>query len=204
MIVMLYSFEEVTSFLYIDVFSAWVFFFIICLVISTIIKNLLESLQKNKELIETIKSILEVLPESIIIQQFDSQLEKNIIKFTNYKAQNKILNCNGVCRKFCNSELFNFKIKESDLQELKQSEEMKEVPDISIINILNIHQQKLINQMNDNEVSSTIETTPITNEIEQPVVINESIFYLISSVKVKWIFNQLAFMHIFTDISSVK
>ena len=116
------------------------------------------------------------------------------------RHKNEFLSLKECANKYVDDSKFSFKIKESDLDWLKPNDSL-DLKEIKITDIFRAHQNKLDEEKE--EFSSTIETVPYNEVIENESQQN-STFYMISSVKVKWISNQIAYMHIFTDISSVK
>ena len=117
------------------------------------------------------------------------------------KHKSEYLNLTECANKYIDDSKFNFKIKDSDLENLK-SIESGEPKDLHMTDVFFVHQNMLDSEAVD-EFSSTIEVIPNQELSKEECQIN-SVFYMISSVKVKWISNQIAYMHIFTDISSVK
>ena len=59
------------------------------MLIAKFVKNFLEAIHENKQLVKTIKNILQSLPEGVIIESKDEISNKFIIKFANSIAKNQ-------------------------------------------------------------------------------------------------------------------
>lgn len=59
----------------------FVFFPMYSIGISKLVRDLILTLQENKELVTTINNILQVLPESVIINSIDAGSNKFVLKY---------------------------------------------------------------------------------------------------------------------------
>ena len=62
------------------------------MMITKVLLEFLNLINKNEELIRTIKHILQVFPEAVLIQTYDDKTKKIIVKFANDAAKRDILN----------------------------------------------------------------------------------------------------------------
>ena len=62
------------------------------MLIAKFIRNFIETIHENKQLIQTIQNILQSLPEGVIIESKDDFSNKYIVKFTNVTAKETIFN----------------------------------------------------------------------------------------------------------------
>ena len=53
------------------------------MILSKIIKGLLQMIQQNQELVDTIKNMLEVLPEGVIIEGKDKPNDHVLVRYAN-------------------------------------------------------------------------------------------------------------------------
>lgn len=70
-------------FFYCGLGSLILFFPVGSIGISNMVKDLILTVHENKELVNTIKNILQVLPESVIVQSLDSNSQKVVLKYAN-------------------------------------------------------------------------------------------------------------------------
>jgi len=75
-------------------FVIMIIFPIISMTTARLIKDLLKLIQENKELLETIKNILQALPDGVVINVLDPKTKKNILKFTNKSARQQLFGSN--------------------------------------------------------------------------------------------------------------
>ena len=159
---------EVTVFLYITSLISNLSFWVICMVISTMVRVFLETIQKNKELTNTIKEILQVIPEPILIQWTNQKTKRNIIKFANDSAQKKMFNGLNAIPKYLDESSFDFKITDSSLEDFKSNNDHSH-EEISISSILNHHQNQFKFHRVTKEFTSSIETVSNSRENSENV-----------------------------------
>lgn len=94
----------------------------VCLVISAskVIRNFLKLIYENKELITTIKHILEVFPEAVLIKKVESKSENHRldVKFINNSALQNLIPESRNASKIESLELINIKIRECKLPDM--------------------------------------------------------------------------------------
>ena len=107
----------------------------------------------NQELIKTIRQILEVFPEAIVIQSIDKISDKLVMQFANKSAKSDIIEYEEPCRKPIQDSRIKFtlKINKND-DELSSSNQQS---DWTLSELLQIHSQ--IVQMNESETTSLAE-----------------------------------------------
>ena len=169
------------------------------MLIAKFVRNFLETINENKKLVQTIKNILQWLPEGVIIETKKNTKEYTI-KFANLNAK-RILFIEDP--EEINISEINTKISivQSSIKELKgiNKEENKFQLDeckIYLNDIFTYHRNQIKN--NHEEFLSSIESKS-NNDID-----NWSSHFIIKTIKVKWNSNNDAFMHVLTDVSSVK
>ena len=62
------------------------------MLIAKFIRNFIETIHENKQLIQTIQNILQSLPEGTIIESKDDFTNKYVVKFANVTAKETIFN----------------------------------------------------------------------------------------------------------------
>ena len=60
------------------------------MLIAILVRNLLETIYENKRLFETIKNILNVLPEGVVIECNEGGKENSVIKYANSVAKTRL------------------------------------------------------------------------------------------------------------------
>ena len=85
-----YQYTNVEFILYPSVISGTMYFSFTSLMIAKHIKEMLYLIKENKQLIHTIKTILQTFPEGVIIRSLDEVTKKTITKFANDVFQNTI------------------------------------------------------------------------------------------------------------------
>ena len=81
------------------------------MVIARTLLGFILMIHKNHDLIETIKKILEVFPEGIIIQSLDKDSQWLTVQFTNNTAAKEIINYEDHCAKPIDDEQLSFVVK---------------------------------------------------------------------------------------------
>lgn len=164
----------------------------------------LKLLHENKVLIETNKNILKAFPESVIVQSYDSERDKSIIKFANDDALQNLLKVTNPIGKLASKCYNKFKVKKyanfgSSTNMI--SHESIEVYD-SLYEILAFHESSL--SLFD-EATSNIELIRDTNSFENGNNPDDTQkFYVLKSLKVQWENNHESFLHVFIDTGLIK
>ena len=190
-------FPKLNAFLYISMLVSVVLYITISMLIAKFVKNFLEAINENKQLVETIKNILQSLPEGVIIETKDENLNKYIVKFANSISQRNIFRSDP--EEINTSEIDEkVRIVQTSIEELKNfdDEELENAHKIKLCNILVYHRSQINNDQN--EFLSSFESK------SNGIIDDWSSHYMIKTIKVKWKLNKDAFMHVLTDVSSVK
>ena len=85
-----YKFDNVPIILYIALFFTMILFPITCITVAEKIKEAVHALKTNLSLIHTIKAILEVFPEGVLIRSLDSLTKQTVLKFANETIKRKL------------------------------------------------------------------------------------------------------------------
>ena len=80
------------------------------MVVAKILLGFILMLSNNHELINTVKKILQVFPEGIVIQSFDENTQKLVVKFVNNTATKEIINYTNYIGKEIDDNKLEFKI----------------------------------------------------------------------------------------------
>ena len=157
---------DITVFLFISSIVSNFALVVIWMVISTMVRVFLETIYKNRELVRTIKEILQVIPEPIFIQWINNKTHRNILKFANDNAQKKMFSNLNAIPKYLDDSSFDFKISESSLEDFKSSSEYSNSrEEIKLSHILEYHQHHLEFQSIVKEFTSSIETVSTNPEL---------------------------------------
>ena len=132
--------------------------------------NFIMLLHKNKVLIETIKNILEVFPESVIIRSYDSPNKPPSVKFINKTAQNDF----GISNHEDISVHF--------VSKCTETLEDKEIYSLEEIFEQSENQRNLLSW--DNELE--IEVSSPENEQDKENISFYSKFYILRTMHVDW------------------
>lgn len=187
--------HSVNSFFVVANLLSMVIFPVVWIVVSKIVRNFLELIQENKELIASIKYILQVLPHGIIIQCKDKNIQKHIVKFTNDIAKEKIFTGIDPVDKDLESLDLEFKVVDSELEDIKKEIDAQ-LGSLSLNELLEIHQR---NSENVNVFSSVVDAAPLPNQDN-----HENTRYWIKTIKLKWVGQSDAYLHVFHDITCLK
>ena len=116
-IVQIYSFIQlhlkyayISSYMYTGWIFIWIFFPWLSMVVAKILLGFILMLSNNHELINTVKKILQVFPEGIVIQSFDENTQKLVVKFVNNTATKEIINYTNYIGKEIDDNKLEFKI----------------------------------------------------------------------------------------------
>jgi signal transduction histidine kinase len=160
-----------------------------------IMKKMIRLLKENEELIKTIRAILEMFPESVIIQSYKNDSEKWDIDFVNNTAKNNIL-------------LDGFKNWDAIFKFAHEPDKAYD-----LYSLLDKHNKKLeenmktLEQINDywDAIIDMIEP-PLHKKFVRNGSWEESLVRSLhmKSMQVTWEKNKKSFMHIFVDTTNVK
>ncbi|CAI2358825.1 unnamed protein product [Moneuplotes crassus] len=176
------------------IFSVILFLAIACF-ISYIFKSQIELIYQNQELSQTIKYILQVLPEGVLISSFKDG--KPTIKYANEKAQEQLFE-NQPLEDTPTSRI-KLRCKESPKCDLSLDASEFDQPAIKIGRILDQIQH---------EIDRT--QVPVSKQIQVEVADNAhaslqtSFVYTLKSIPVNWDKCDRAYLHVVSDITSLK
>mmetsp|Transcript_37766 Transcript_37766/g.43411 ORF Transcript_37766/g.43411 Transcript_37766/m.43411 type:complete len:190 (-) Transcript_37766:91-660(-) len=177
MIAVTYKYGEVQVFFYIGTITSMIMFPLVCMIVSKIILGFMDMLYKNRQLTMTIKHILEIFPEAVLIQNFDEKTQKLLIKFVNNSAKSNIIDYDSPYDKPVLDHKVNFTIKEikHDNDQDMIINQGSEGGQVTIGQLLEMHHNLLVE--NQVDVTSSIELTSKLLQEE-----NESRFYTVKTV----------------------
>ena len=148
------------------------------MLIARILLGFLQMVNNNAELVKTIKKILQVFPEAIVIQSFDKYIDEYSVNFVNQTAEKKIIQYENPCDAPIQDDNIHYLIKtESPLCSANNVPKSKM---LTLSNILKEH----IEQLNEveTEVSNPIEIVYKDIDDSQELINCES--YNLKTVKV--------------------
>ena len=197
-------YESIPFTLYITFLNIWVFYPIVWLFISQKFKEMIYLLKTKKDLINTIQTILKVLPEGVIIRVMDPLTKEIITKYANDYAQKFVKENN---EEITLSNNVNIKYRDNNLIANIESNEW------SLDNFLK-HQEAKIDEILDDNYSQIVEIKNTSDLFEDSKEFirdkndqcnqeEKVYFYNIKSIKVKWESKE-AFMHLFVNITQIK
>ena len=168
------------------------------------IKETILLVKTNKDLIHTIRMILQVFPEGVVIRSLDSNTKQTITTFANDVAKNilnfdvqkkLILDTFDVHTVWSNEESFNQDLLEqfnlSDF--LNQQETKLENNKISIKSI-----EQLV------ELRNNLCDVEDNEEKTDESIVKSPYYFNIKTIKVIWENNQESYLHVFIDTSQIK
>jgi len=176
---------------------------VILITLSKIVRVFLSLLFENKQLIKTIKHILEVFPEGIIIQTPKCYTKNYEIKFTNEIAKKNLLIQPNPERVPVDHELGRFFRDSTDYQsqndeENPNGEQIEDRPK-TLNELLQIQKDKYIEFEAD--VSSHVD---LLKNIDGDQEVEEVTSFDVKTIKISWDNSENAFMHIFVNTTLTK
>lgn len=172
---------------------------------SSQIKDMLHLLKENQELTKTIKNVLEMFPESVIIQSLDSETKKFITRFANnasYSSKlisDEIKQADGLGQYFQINNAVNMTI----LDDKMSQEDTKEAEIISFSALLQSQAKKLDNGHCENNTISQMLEAYIDNKFEDTQEAYKTRHFTLKSIKVSWDKNKNSYLHLLVDTSNV-
>ena len=152
------------------------------MIIARILLGFILIIHKNQELVNTIKNILKIFPEGIIIQSIDHNSKTPIVQFINDSAAKDIISYSNPVGKPIFDEKLDYILKEAKEQVSgndSYQEHGQEVNRHSLFNFLWNHQEQ-INEENK-VVSSSIELHRDSGSSG-----HDNMHFKVKSMKVKW------------------
>lgn len=158
---------------------------------------MLHLIKENKELIETIRKILQMFPEGVIIQNYDLKTNKYLVKYANWAAKSQIFKNIDEEREIGIDDNFMSKVKilneenayKMDIQSFlrMQSDKIKDLED---------------NHKSISEMVALYEPSFNTNHQDDGEL--DLKYYNVKTMKVAWEKDTNSCMHIFIDTTYVK
>ena len=197
-----YQYTNVEFILYPSVISGTMYFSFTSLMIAKHIKEMLYLIKENKQLIHTIKTILQTFPEGVIIRSLDEVTKKTITKFANDVFQNTITKLLDESSNSHNDTEVNIWVKNDGNSTEEQI--------TSFEDFVNQQEDQVTMQANLNKISEQIieirhkvqHINDEGNSCDEEFKV-ESV-YNVKSVGVAWENNKLSFMHVFIDMTNVQ
>ena len=171
---------------------------LVSMIVARILLGFLLVIHNNSELIKTIKKILEVFPEGIIIQSLDKCSQEPVVQFANEAATNDVISYQGIQYNPIDDSKLNYDIK---VENEACSSNFVPEDDISFSKISLsqlLDQQIEAVQHKDIEVSVPVEFKDKNNDSAK------SQFYIVKTLKVKWIHSKDSFIHVFVNATTIK
>ena len=153
--------------------------------------------QENKDLIHTMRQILQQFPEGVIIQDFNKKTQSFMAKYANSNARNEILNLDSTGSVIDISDS-SARIKVLDDLENAKSRSIEKFLETQNLKLKELKEtQKSINAMVSlfEAKSEFVKTTENEEKVK---------YYNIKTMKVAWEKNSDSFMHIFIDTTNMK
>ena len=196
------TYEYISTYFYCGYAIIVILLPLIWMVIARTLLGFILMIHNNHDLIETIKKILEVFPEGIIIQSLDKDSQWLTVQFTNNTAAKEIINYEDHCAKPIDDEQLSFVVKsdnsliESNI--LSQNENQQKECNLS--ELLQLQIENTIS--NQTEVVNSVEllNKQKINSDED----SDSKFYSIKTLCVKWENNKNSYIHVFNNTTTLK
>ena len=163
------------------------------ILISKQIKDMLLIIQENKELIKTIRTILEVFPEGVLIRSWDPNTKKIILKFANDIAKKFIIS---------NDEEW-----DTNITIVNPHGDFSEPIDIKISEFLKKQENDIFDSQNNDknileqliEIKSQLDDSDLNWESNE-----DSTWFTVKSIAVNWENNKSSVMHVFVNTSKIR
>ena len=135
------TYSSISHFFYLSYLFTVISLPLVIMVISRIILGFILMIHNNQDLIKTIKRILEVFPEAIIIQSFDKDTSKLVLQFTNQAAKKEVIDYPDSSGKPIDEQHLNYVIKTYDDVKDKTHSEFNDdqSESYSLTELLHIH-----------------------------------------------------------------
>ena len=203
------TYDEVPLKLYLAFLFVAILFPMWCFFIAEKVKQIFVYMKINKDLIHTIRTILLLFPEGVIIRSIDPVTKETILKFANDAA--KKFNLENLDKDHdlgIEVVLLNDSNTTTNFESSKPQNNPE--PTVKLEEFLKFQEQQLCEQNNSNWIDQMIEIrceslepdstsdTSITESLLYPLYFN------VKSIKVNWDSNKDSFMHSFIDTSQVR
>ena len=180
--------------LYASIVVVCILYPITWLIISQKFKEMIILLKSNRDLIHTIRSILQVFPEGVIIRSLDPLSQETIIKFAN-----------DVASKFWKDDRESFNI--SNRVSVSQASD-QDNPSLSLNEFL-LKQEQKVDVLNSKLEECIVEIKTQTEEVKEWEIdqgreeVDHTESFNIKTTKVIWE-NKEGYMHVFVNTTQVK
>ena len=173
------------------------------MVLCKIIRGLIALIHENKELVDTIKNILEVFPEGVIIEGLKPKTKQIVVKYANRVASEDLLNNINFNDKSIDGNQLDYAV-EANLDIVDNAERpfdnrLRQDMVISLNSLLDAHKAKIDDTQNS--ISSYIR---LVGKIAGVDDLNNTPYYNIKTISVKWTDNLRSYMHVFSNVSATK
>ena len=201
-IVLHLTYEKLTVFFYPGYIFTTILLPLVSMVIAKIILTFLTLIYKNQKLVSTIRKILQIFPESILIQSLDQVSGKLIVQFVNDTAAKEIIEYGDPCgEQIKDSQLkYSFKFAQ-DCNNFIQSLEEENKLIQSLSSLLELHVEKV--QFSEKEAISTIKLwhAKWDDDMEEWSMCRH---YNVKTVQLKLGVNKFSFIHVFINTTTIK
>ena len=195
------TYSNISTFFYLAYIFVVISLPVVTMVIARILLGFILIIHNNQELIKTIKKILEVFPEGIIIQSFDKVSNKLILQFSNEAASKEILNYENLLGKPIDEDKLNIVLKTSDnIKWTNWIWQKEDLESYSLPEFLQFHTYSA--QVIESEVWSSVEVC--SKEYNEETDSLKSQFYNVKTLWTRWKNNDNSFIHVFVNTTAVK
>jgi len=206
LIVLTCVYDDVTISFYMSEFATLFTYPLACMIVSKIILGFIELVHMNERLIEMIRHILKVLPESVLIQSFDADAQDFIVSFLNNSASTVLVKYEQPIGKPLFDEKLDFIVQDVKLD--KQIEHFQsqgnELRQMMLSSLLDKHQQALSDHCD--QVMSIVETRTLDPSTDSNTdgENKDTRFYELKSQHINYYPFERSFMHVFVDVTDTK
>lgn len=168
-----------------------------------IIRGLIALIHENKELVDTIKNILEVFPEGVIIEGLKPETNQFVVKYVNRVASEDLFNNRNYDEKSIDDSQLEYAI-ETNLNSSSNDEHLDNNrfdQDMltSLNSLLDTHKAEI-----DDTQTSISSYIRLVDKISGVDDLNNTPYYHIKTIAVNWTDDLKSYMHVFTNVSSTK
>ena len=177
---------------------------LVWMIIARIILAFLKLIHNNEELVKTIKKILQIFPEGILIQTLDQDSEKLVVQLVNDTAAKEIIEYPNPCGKPINDEKLKYVFKMVDNNKntsISFDGENEHGSITKLSALLESHVDKT--QVSEVEAISSFEFWS-GNWDEEDYECSKCRHYNVKTVQLKWGANRHSFIHVFVNTTAVK
>ena len=151
------NYSDVSNYFYMGYMVATLLIPLVWMIVARILLGFIQLQHNNQQLIKTIKKVLQVFPEGIIIQSLDKNTKELIVKFVNYEAQKEIVKYEDLLERPIDNSKLNIEIKDSKYSNPWNSQGIENQASQQINLYEYLQYQTEIIQKDHNENASSIE-----------------------------------------------